>query len=1054
MNKLFRFFLTSAAIAAALVGVVSCQKDFSGDIEDLNKKVTELTNKLNELQTNISNGEIVTAVTSTANGITVQTNKGSYTIANGKDGKDGKDGTNGTNGKDGSVVTIGENGNWFIDGVDKGIAAAGKNGTNGTDGKNGEYYVPNPETGLFDKYTWNAEKKEYVKEATTISYVAPGAITAVWDAENNQLIFKGIEGKDPYTITLVAELKSLVFVPQAYVEGVEAMLIETFTYNALTLKDKDSAKEIAEAAKEESTISPTVVAQYYVNPANADLTDLTFDFVTEANLDYIATRTDASKDFKVEVAGWEEGKHQDRRVVNVTLKVTGSAAIPDEESMKISVVALEAKTPDGQLVLSDYATLYSNAIDQIRIADPTVEAKKKGIADGEEHYRRAIKGINAVDDEAYIADKAAWEDATTLPESKAICDTVVLYSESIDLAGVVAAHGVGETKCTELTAERLAALGLEWNIELVKNYKIGEPVTDQADFVKLDGTVFTPKVFDLESSEAAIGRTPIFRVNLVNPAIKDKAGKPEIVECAYVKVFIGAPEDVIEDATFPLNLGPVSFACADTTLTITVKQMNEEVYTPMHTSHDNFRAMYTADAANAKGVGTVVENTDMEQTQATVVWTWTISADELWDNMGKEISIKIPYTHNVNGRVITLELKTKVADDFQTVFDVTPAQYIKNYWYDVTSDYKVSANATYKYNTRYNVLVPTSVTDDNDENCQFINDINASFVTWGADEEGTPGVLKLNKNVTQIEYFFCLNHKINAPKIEGKDVEFKLFEADGETEIKEANKSKATVLKGRLKGAEEYELIATIYNDGSQNDLPNAIVLNKGEKDDEGFYEDNLAKKLLNTEQLYVLIGAKGLVCAEEEEEAQVKAAEEGAKGKEVQITFNGKDCFEADYVRPVNLGTNSAKPFIDAVDFGETGSYLRIEDLINPYDWRLEPGTTHNRYFSDHENYWGYYGLFDVEVDLENVTCDLTENKKVPETVILSVMSAEDLQAAVPEDVKLPETKYGYLTYVNNGTGVEEFHLFLNVTVKYGWGTITSEKPITVKVESTIEKK
>ena len=1033
MNKQFKFFLTSAAIAAALVGAVSCQKDYSGDIDDLNKKVSELTTKLGDLQSKIDNGEIVTGVTPIAGGIQVKTNKGTYDIV----GQKGDKGDKGDNGAPGSVVTIDAEGYWCIDGkrTDPAIKAKGDDGDT-------IYYIPNAD-GYFYKVVNGAEP-----EKTDISFLAPGTITAVYNTEEGTITLYNVEGlEDGFVITTDAELKSLVFVPQAYVEGVEAMLIKTLTYNALTIKNIDSQNEKAEAAKEASTISPTIVAQYYVNPANAKLdSTFTFDFVTEPNLDYLATRTDASEDFKVEVAGWKEGKHQGRRVIDVTLKVTGAPAIPDEESMKISVVALEAKTPDGQLVLSDYATLFSNPIDDLRIADPIAEAKKKGIVEPyDEHYRRAIKGINVVDDEAYLNEKAAWEWANTLPESKAICDTVVLYNGSIDLAGVVAAHAVGATKCAELTAKDIEDLGLQWNIELVKNYKIGTPVTDQADFVKMDGTVFTPKVFDLESSEAAIGRTPIFRVSIVNPAIKDKAGKPEIVECAYVKVFIGAPEDVIEDATFPINLGPVSFSCADTTLSITVKQMNEEVYTPMHTSHDNFRATYTADATKAEGVGTVEENTDMEQTQATVVWTWTISADELWENRGEEISIKIPYTHNVNGRVIYLELKTTVADDFQTVFDVKPSQYIDNYWYNVTDAYKVSENAFYKYNTRYNVLVPTSVTDDDPENCQFYNDINASFITWKVGEDGTPGVLKINKSVTQIEYFFCLDHKIKAPKIEGKDVEFKIFDADGKA-IVDSTKSKGTVLMGRLKGEEEYELIATIFNDGSIKDLPNAIVLNKGEKDEEGFYPDNLAKKLLNTQQLYVLIGAKGLVCAEEGDEANA--------GKEVQITFNGKDCFEADYVRPVNLGTNSAKPFIDGVDFGEVGSYLRIEDLINPYDWRLEPGTTHNRYFSDHENYWGYYGLFDVQVDLDNVTCDLTSDGSVPVTVILKQMTAEELKSAVPADVKLPETKYGYLTYVNNGTGVEEFHLFLNVTVKYGWGTITTEKPITVKVESTIEKK
>ena len=141
MNKLFKFFLTSAAISAALVGAVSCQKDFAPDIESLNKKVAELTQKLNDLQTKIDAGEVVTNVTTTAGGITVTTNKGTYNIVNGKDGKDGTNGTNGTDGKDGkdgSVVTIGDNGNWFIDGKDTGLAAAGKDGKDGKDGVDGK----------------------------------------------------------------------------------------------------------------------------------------------------------------------------------------------------------------------------------------------------------------------------------------------------------------------------------------------------------------------------------------------------------------------------------------------------------------------------------------------------------------------------------------------------------------------------------------------------------------------------------------------------------------------------------------------------------------------------------------------------------------------------------------------------------------------------------------------------------------------------------------------------------------------------------------------------
>ena len=49
---------------------------------------------------------------------------------NGADGKDGLNGKDGVDGKDGStpVITIGENGNWFVDGVDTGVKAQGEQG--------------------------------------------------------------------------------------------------------------------------------------------------------------------------------------------------------------------------------------------------------------------------------------------------------------------------------------------------------------------------------------------------------------------------------------------------------------------------------------------------------------------------------------------------------------------------------------------------------------------------------------------------------------------------------------------------------------------------------------------------------------------------------------------------------------------------------------------------------------------------------------------------------------------------------------------------------------
>ena len=57
--------------------------------------------------------------------------------SDGSDGKDGQDGKDGEDGKDGLTPYIGSNGNWWIGTTDTGIKAAGNNGADGKDGKDG-----------------------------------------------------------------------------------------------------------------------------------------------------------------------------------------------------------------------------------------------------------------------------------------------------------------------------------------------------------------------------------------------------------------------------------------------------------------------------------------------------------------------------------------------------------------------------------------------------------------------------------------------------------------------------------------------------------------------------------------------------------------------------------------------------------------------------------------------------------------------------------------------------------------------------------------------------
>ena len=1093
MNKLFKFFLTSAAISAALVGAVSCQKDFAPDIESLNKKVAELTQKLNDLQTKIDAGEVVTNVTTTAGGITVTTNKGTYNIVNGKDGKDGTNGTNGTDGKDGkdgSVVTIGDNGNWFIDGKDTGLAAAGKDGKDGKDGvdgkdgkdgkdgengkdgkdgkdgQNGEYYVPNTETGFFTKYTWDATKGEYVASETTISFLKPGAITAVWDKENNQLVFKGIEGKDPYVISLLAEVKSLVFMPNTYIDGVEALVFDNFHYFPEVIKNltKDSAREYAvidtvkwlnpKTKKEEwikvdsVDVQPAILAQYHVNPTNADLSFLKegssdfLSFVVVPNADMITTRAKASEDFAVTPVfkSFENG------VLTVEVNVEGYPA-SDE---LISVMALNIEKADGEFVTSDYAMLQKNELDDLVIAFKNSWAKDNLAIAGEAkdaHLRRALKdddldwdfGISEIDDEAYIDDSEVWtKDELEFEEAQAVCDISVKYDSSIDLKTIVAAHTLKATpndKDKELTAADLERLGLTFAFEVVKNYRIGTKIdpslTDQADFVTLEDGVFTPKVFST-AGVAAVGRTPIIRVAL-------KHGD-DVVSYAYLKVFISNRDQEDFDAEYDFE-DTFGFACgtADSLLT-TVQYMNEKVYNEVGLPALKFHALYNQfdnaymgpQIPNPKkpsemidpwvNVGTVEDIVNSES-QGTHILKWKISAEDAWKYAGKEIEHYVAYYNDSEPAVKAIIRLVAKVDGIQKEYNVLPADYIANFWNEE------------KTATRYNVAVPSFDKDSIPEHCVFVNEINYSFETWRSDDEAVKkegavqGLIKLAPYITRVEYFFCgtKGHDIKAPKIDGKDVEFQIL--------------KDTVLTAKVKGAAAYDTIAVINNHPEK--LLNTITLNK---------ESDLAKALLNTKQLYVNIGARGFVC--------------GDKNKEVKIKFNGQDHFRADYVRPINISNIAADKYIDGVSYGEKGSYIRIEDLIAPSDWRSEldskkwiPGAEYgkNRQFKNYPNFWKYYGPFEVDVDLANVKCDLNGRvAAIPAYLQLARVSYEDMAKVITDPKayeKLAKTDFGYITYKNNGQVISTaFNLFMNVTVKYGWGFITVEG-VKVPVSTTIEE-
>ena len=998
-RKYFSALLMGALTIASVSTFTSC-KDYDDDISSLQSQIDQLKKTIDEINSQITAGSILTDVTKNDNGITVKLSNGkTYDITNGKDGKAG------------SVVKI-VDGVWYIDDVSTGLNAKGDKGdkgdpgtpgTNGTGtpgaaGKDGAYYLPK-EDGYFYKVDGNTETKTGIMWKTASN----DAITAVMGEEDLKLghVLKSDGTYGEYTISLSSNLRGFVFQKdndsRAYVDGVPAIRISSFSYNDLSAgATKDSEKEIWTGAKEATVINPETYAYYHVIPANASEAQLkNLMFALEANGDYIQSRAAASKDFaaKPEFVEFKDG------ILKVKVNVTGTPATDE----KITTVALQANRKNGEVVTSDYTTIYKNDMDPLFLADTVKINKKENY-----HFRRGTVGISNKDTEAGTKVKG-YEVWSKDAQKKAEVDTVVAYNGKLDLSTFVGVHQKSKTGCT--VVKDLSPLGMSIKYDVVKNYILGEKTkTDQKDFISVseDGIV-TPKVFST-SGEAAIDRTPIVRVSLMNGS--------KVVEVAYVKIKIVRPEEIIPAKDpIPLTVDNFKFVCDKSgTSKTTVEQINVQLYNKLGMSKKEFHSAYPyfTDYNHVKSdVGTVAEikETDAEGGK-TYLYEWTISNDDLWKHAGEEVSNEIVFKNAETKATdsVVVVLKSKI-DGVKKTYNVwtkkadadavkEKAHYYLDYWNNTD-------NPTY---AKLNVQTPNTG-DKESKNCKFVCDLNAPF--YNVD-----GQLYLGENITNLQYFFCADKDgvATIKDIDDAKVTFSV-ENDGLELWASATVGKTTYAK---------QLIATINNAKSTGvydvERKNSIELNK---------DGVLAKYLLNTKKLYTYIGAKANVCKN--------------KDKEVAITFGGKNHFQANFVRPIDIATNANDNFIDGVDLGEKGSYITIEDLISPSDWRLDAKTGAHRLFSDYPTYWDFYGPFEVEALIKQAQCDLNgELQAVPATIVLD-------QVATISGVTTT-TKFGYITYRNNGAGVQNaFNVYIPVKVKYGWGEIVTD-PIKVNVATTIQ--
>ena len=412
-------------------------------------------------------------------------------------------------------------------------------------------------------------------------------------------------GEDQAVFYVNSELKSLVFKPEFYLDGIEAMEVRYMPYQAIlkpTGTTNAKFKGVDYIITEPNTyrenkantwtyLNPEMVAEYQMNPSSANVEDfkdgLSFISDDKQFINFSTSRT-AQSDPTVK-ASLESAQNGDISVsFNVkgqyvaaqaeALPTWGGLALPADAEVAddpdyVTHMALQANLKNGAkdtIITSDYAALYASQfrLENIVYANTAAtayyqfnptnlhsEPNKNGI-----HLYTHVK--DAVANDPTI--KVAWDgkiDLTTLT-------SVHFYSNSKTPFG-----NKGEYQT--LTADDLTKYNLKFKYELVEN-KAGVNATSESNNCQLtayegtneaykgDNTVLDPcgvyghGTGDKEGLPSGIdGIETVGRMPLVRVSVVDTQNGNQVVELGYIRLMI--VESVTAKTTIVFDKGDYYF---------------------------------------------------------------------------------------------------------------------------------------------------------------------------------------------------------------------------------------------------------------------------------------------------------------------------------------------------------------------------------------------------------------------------------------------------------------------------------------------------------------
>lgn len=887
MRKRFvKVVLFGALAFATTTSFISC-KDYDDDIKRIDNEIGQLNKSLDDLKNAIGNNGVKSVAYDPATGkltivdsndksvsCTISQNLPEYTveIAGGKVvlKKDGKE----------------------VSSADLPIAATGFDPVKLTVNKAGELLYDGAKTGVKVPTSSIAVIE---KDGSTIGYTFT------------------IDGKDyPFYIADALPLTSLVFIPEAYLNGIEAMRATNLSYDKWTpanqsVTEKGEIWNAPATPASKSNITPDLVAYYHVNPVGVTMTQFSKLVLSADDKEYIGTRATGFNIADVDLAKCS--------INNGILKVVfkgNSEAIQKIDASKVTILNLQATVNVNggtKTIASDYAAIYKSILKDFVLANAKDAATHHAHLYGADNARSLVgKAQDAIDNEPIC--EVAYNNKGGIDLSKYVETHYKEYVDNERLEQI----GIGDKT---MANNKLADYGLKLVYKLSDYYQGDNKTLQSSFFANLNGSVLTAKVGNItEDPIAAVGRMPLVRIEL------QRISDSEVINVGWIKIKITRGE--VEGTNYDKVCGDLKLQCAPKTYNLTFDEMNVSIYQKLGLTKEDFHAIYALKSStiNSSGqkvadlktgeYGTVVELNDADPNVETVCLAWTVTdmnqLDAISKNSGKMIATATYEPKNDKSRANVTITFTAIVKTPSASFD------------------DGSKNADYWYNNMNNIRMNTVVPGVDPNDCSFSVNVDNVF-------EGNKPAFKLNNeasddfklNKISYQYIFSTNNKNK-----------KVLGNDGKT----------------------YTL--TISADGKELYANTALV----------------AKIIGTKVEYQQTLEAKAILNTYAHNETPFTAELDMVLTNQCNMRLPMTDGhFSAEFLRPINVIPVKDKYFVDATDDGYTVKMLDLVYLTDWRDYKFAKGTSSSGVAYDGTGYYNYYDVQSIEANIANITTNMNNN-------------------------------------------------------------------------------